>query len=81
MAIPQLAISTSFQEWGNQLYLSYPQYRVPLVPSVENWRKWASMFLMDNRLDGIVPLPTIQSYPNDEDWRKWAGFLMDSLNT
>lgn len=80
MAIPQLPINISFNEWANQLYLDLPQYRIPIVTKEENWRKWAIYLLMDNRLDGIVPLPTEHSYPNIEDWRKWAKFFIDSLN-
>ncbi len=80
MAFVSSPLSVSFQQWGNQLYFDFPQYKIPIVPHVENWRKWANMLLMDNLLDGKVPLPTEQNYPLDEDWRRWAQTFLSSLN-
>lgn len=72
-------VSMSFQQWGNLLSLTIPQYKVPIAINEENWIFWAKIFLIDNRLDGVVQVPNKYTYPNKEDWRKWATLLYMSL--
>lgn len=63
-----------WERWVGMFTASYPKIDIPRPTSVKEWRRWASLFIVQNKLAFIVP--TLGNFPNDEDWRIWVRFCI-----
>jgi hypothetical protein len=70
-----------FLAWANNLQDSFLNYTVPLAASPENWREWATNFLLNNSSLNNFPIPSDDLYPNIDDWKKWAEFFCNNIYT